>query len=102
MKPGLVFVCMMANGGCPVIPCASDVRLDHAQQGFVPGRLHRNWQQPPPCRGAANPAQPLRHELHGKTRRLSAGGNALPPTPSIALVNVPIATALSVNLRHDV
>lgn len=46
---------------------ASDVRLDHAQQGFVPGRLHRDRQQPPPCCGAANPAQPLRHELHGET-----------------------------------
>lgn len=52
---------------CSVISCASDVWLDHAQQGFVPGRLHRDWQQPPPCHRAADPAQPLRYELHGKT-----------------------------------
>lgn len=45
---------------------SADVWLDHAQQRAVSGWIHWDRQQPPSRHGAADPAQPLCHELHGK------------------------------------
>ncbi len=50
----------------PPLPCV-DVRLDHAQQGTFSHQLHRDRREPPACCRAADPAQPLCYELHGKT-----------------------------------
>lgn len=47
--------------------CASaDVRLDQPQQGGVPAESHGDRTELPTRRGAADSAQPLRHELHGR------------------------------------
>lgn len=48
-----------------------DVWLDCSQQGPFPDQLRWDWCQPPACTRAADPAQPLRYELHGKSHCLN-------------------------------
>lgn len=51
---------------CCVCCASADVRLDQPQQGGVPAESHGDRTELPTRRGAADSAQPLRHELHGR------------------------------------
>jgi len=50
---------------CVCVCVCADVRLDQPQQGAVPAEPHGDRPGVPARRGAADAAQPLRHELHG-------------------------------------